>query len=246
MKKQLLLITLLVFGFNLGYSQDSTDVPKKEPMFKVDYDVNVASQNVWRGLRYGDGLMIAADMWLESKYWDLGLMGTTSLIGVNKPFVNWMEIYTTFKLHDFTLTFDDYFFFDPANPDYFNWDHRTTQHFVETRLGYSYKEYFSTSVGFVIYSNASDNTQDGIYLEATGQPWDFLSFTVGGVTAASNLSFYNAGGVTHISVNGHKDIKINKNLTVPLQASFIVNPNWRNGMTDVSRSPVYFTVMFTI
>jgi len=245
--KRLLLFAFALLSFN-AYSQDSTlvDNVKKESLFKIDYDAIFASQNVWRGLRYGDGLMVAADVWLESEYWSLGLMGTTSLLSVNDPYVNWMEVYTTVNIEGFYLTLDDYFFFDPANPDYFNWDHRTTQHFLETRLGYQYLDYFKVMVGFVVYSNAADKTHDGIYLEATGQPWPFMSFTLAGLTAASNLSFYNDGGITTVAVNGHKDIKIGKKLIIPLTASFIVNPSWRKGMTDVARSPIYFTISFTL
>lgn len=227
--------------------------------FEVDYEVGIATRNVWRGLSYGQAPSAYADLWLGSEYWDLGLMGTTTLNGNRAGYGTWMEIYTTFHIPGGAyITLDDYYFFNADTTvnnydDYFNWTPNGTNHILELRLGWEYKEYFEIFASYPLYKNRGDNT-NGVYLEATGQPWPFLSFTVAGLTGPSGLNFYDKGGVTTIAINGHKDLKIGKHLTIPLRASFIVNPNFKNAWrtydngapTGVIGSPIYFVVAFTI
>lgn len=226
--------------------------------FTVDYKVGIATRNVWRGLDYGSAASISADLFLGSKYWDIGVMGTSTMNGNRSGYGIWMELYTTFKLGSFYLTFDDYYFFnaDTTNNNYdgyFNWTPRNTNHILETRLGYTYKEYLDVFVGFPIYKNAADKT-NGLYIEVIGRPWKFMSFTLAGLTGPSGLNFYNAGGITTIAINGHKDIRLSEKIIIPIKASFIVNPNYKNAWntydngtpTGVTGSPVYFTLSMKI
>ena len=91
-----------------------------------------------------------------------------------------------------------------------------------------------------LYGTRADNS-NGVYIEATYKASDKISFTAGYLTASQWLSFYEAGGITTLGVNGHRKLNVLKR-ELPLKASLIFNPNYKSASPLVGNNPAYFVL----
>lgn len=233
------------------HAQDSTKA------VSVNTDFTIASKNVWRGVSYGNNApMLQGLLALNVKdAIEIGVCGTGTINGDRKGYGNWLELYTTFTIDQWSLTIDDYYFFsyDSLN-DYFDYDQNTTQHLIEAKLKYSIDK-FSVYASYNIYANK--DAAKAWYFEAEYFVRDDLSILFGAVTGASWLNYYDAGGITTIGVAGSRDIKVTKLFSIPVKASLIANPNYKNiaqwdgsgyvnpGYDGLGRNPVNFVVALT-
>ena len=238
MKKLLLSICILVFAIS-SYGQDQAVPDSSNLSFNVD--LGVSSRNIWRGLDYGSSPSIWGDLYGSFKKFSIGAMGTSTLNGSKSGYGNWMELYASYTFKNLTFVVDDYFFFNSEDSlnNYFDYTPQNTQHLVEARIEYE-NDYLDAMVGYVIYSNNTDNT-NGVYLEATYKPNKKLSFTAGYLTASQWLSFYDKGGITTLGINGHRNLNVFKQ-KLPLTASLILNPNYQNASPAVGNNPIYFVL----
>jgi hypothetical protein len=234
----LLLLTFLPF---LGFSQAS-DTTKS---LSLNTEVTIASRNIWRGLDYGSAPMIQGTLALTSKNFDIGTWGTTTLNGTKKGYGTWIELFATAKYQQWSFTIDDYFFFNEEDSlnTYFEYGKDNTQHFIEGRLKYD-SDKLDVMAGYAFYK--ADDT-NGIYLEAEYSPFTNLSFIVGGLTSASWLSFYDAGGITTLGVSGKRTVEISDRFSMLLKASLIVNPSYDKSVNapGVGTNPAYVVVYLT-
>ena len=209
--------------------------------FQVGVDLGMASRNIWRGLDYGASPSVWGDLSASYKCFSLGAVGTTTLNGSKAQFGTWLELYAKYEFKSFSFVIDDYFFFNALDQDndYFEYRPQYSQHLVEARVKYE-NDHIEALVGYVIYSNRDDNT-NGVYLEATYKLNKNLSFTAGGITGAQWLSFYDAGGITTLGINGHRELKL-FGQSLLLNASLIFNPNYKNASPLVGNNPVYFVI----
>ncbi len=239
MKKLLLSFYILIFITH--YSKGQLDAASDSSLFSIDIDFGISSRNVWRGLDYGSSPSIWGDFYGSFKNFSIGAMGTNSLNGSKLQYGNWMELYTSYEFKNITFVIDDYFFFNSEDSlnNYFDYSPQNTQHLIEARLEYE-NNFLETMFGYVIYSNNANNT-NGAYIEATYKANKNLSFTAGYLTASQWLSFYNAGGITTLAINGNRELKL-LNRKFPIKASFIVNPNFENASPLVGNNPVYFVL----
>jgi len=250
--KNLITILFCFVGVAL-YAQDTTKVAQ------VKTDITIATKNVWRGVNYGNNTpMVQGTLALNFKNAvEVGACGTATINGDRKGYGNWMELYTTYTIDRFSLTIDDYYFFsyDSLN-DYFNYSKNTTQHLVEARLKYNIEKKFSVFASYNIYANV--NAQKAWYFEAEYFVRPDLSLLFGAVTGASWLNYYDAGGITTIGVAGSRDIEVTKTFKIPVKASLIFNPNYRNiakwdgsgyidpGYNGLGRNPVNFVISISL
>ena len=209
--------------------------------FDFNFDLGIASRNIWRGLDYGSSPSTWGDISGTFKNFSIGAVGTTTLNGSKEQYGTWLELYTKYEFKSFSFIIDDYFFFNTLDQDndYFEYRPQYTQHLVEARVEYE-NDHIEALVGYVIYSNRDDNT-NGVYLEATYKLNENLSFTAGGITGAQWLSFYGAGGLTTLGINGHRELKL-FGQSLLLNASLIFNPNYKNASPMVGNNPVYFVI----
>jgi len=209
--------------------------------FTVDIDFGVSSRNVWRGLNYGSSPSVWSDFYGSLRNFSIGAMGTTTINGSKSQYGNWLELYAGYEFKNFSIIVDDYFFFnvsDSAN-NYFDYTQEKTQHLVEARLEYE-NDFLKAMAGYVIYTNRADNT-NGVYIEATYKASEKISFTAGCLTASQWLSFYDAGGITTIGINGQREFDV-LHKKLPLKASLIFNPNYKNASPFVGNNPAYFVI----
>jgi hypothetical protein len=235
------LILFLVIT-NIAIAQDSTK------NIALNTEITIATRNIWRGLDYGSSPSMQGTLALTKDFFEVGAWGTTTLNGSKEGFGTWLELYATAKYKDFSLTIDDYFFFNSADSlnNYFEWQRDRTQHFIEARLKYD-TDKLDLMAGYAFYKNKGDKT-NGIYLEAEYYPVRNLSFIVGGVTSANWLSFYDAGGITTIGVSGRRMVNVSEQFALALKASLIFNPSYDKSVEapGVGTNPAYFAVYLTL
>jgi hypothetical protein len=208
----------------------------------LNTELILATRNIWRGLDYGSSPTIQGTLGYSKKYFEVGTFGTTTLNGSKEGFGTWIELFATAYYKDFSLTIDDYFFFNSADSlnNYFEWNHKTTQHIIEARVKWD-TEKFDLTAGIPVYKNENDNS-NGLYLEAEYSPFENLSFLIGGLTGASNLSFYKSGGITTIGASGKRNVQVTEKFSFQLKVSLIANPSYEKSVNapNVGTNPVYF------
>jgi hypothetical protein len=236
-----LIIILTLYDF--GYCQDKDSLSSVE----VNTEVTVATRNIWRGLDYGSAPSIQGTLSVRKNNLEIGAWGTTTLNGSKRGYGTWMELFATAYWKNWSFTVDDYFFFneDDADNNYFEWDRKKTQHFIEGRIKYTH-ERFSVMGGYAFFKNTADHTT-GVYLEAEYFITSAFSLNLGGVTDASWLSFYDRGGITTVGFSGRREIPIGNSYSIDLKASLIANPNHNGSVnaTGVGTNPIYFVVYLT-
>ena len=230
----ILMITFQTLSQEEKERSDSSD-------FSLNIDMGASSRNIWRGLDYGASPSVWGDLSGSYKNFSIGAIGTTTLNGSKAQFGTWLELYACYEIKKFSFVIDDYFFFNVEDQenDYFEYRSKYTQHLLEARMEYE-NDFIEALVGYVIYSNQEDKT-NGVYIEATYKLNENLSFTVGGITGDQWLSFYDAGGITTLGINGHRKISFLKQ-KLDLNASLIFNPNCKNASPLVGNNPVYFVI----
>lgn len=211
---------------------------------ELNTEITLASRNIWRGLDYGSSPSAQATLAYETEFFEVGTFGTIPLNGSKKGYGTWLEVYATVKYKGFSLTLDDYFFFNEADSanTYFDWNQNTTQHFVEARLAWS-NDVLSVMAGYVIYKNKADKT-NGVYIEAEYSPFEHVSFIAGGLTGANWLSFYDNSGVTTLGVSATRLLPMAPKFQPEFKASLIVNPSYNKSVNapGVGTNPIYLVV----
>lgn len=239
--KRLLMPLLLVFATTLYAQKDSTKT-------NIVTSVSIASKNFWRGNVYGDNApMLSGTLGLSSDHFELGVTGTSPLSGSRVGYGIWVELYAAAKLGNFTLTVDDYYFFNEYDSlnEYENWSSTNTQHLIEVRLKYGVDR-FNVTASIVAY--AAKESKNSLYLE--GELFLILkqlSVTAGGVFGESYLNFFDKKGLTFAGINGYRDIQITNKFTIPLRVSVMSSPNYKNASkyNGFSQNPINVIVGIT-
>jgi hypothetical protein len=219
-----LLIPVLVLLSFVAVAQDSL----KQHLILTS--VSLYSKNFWRGNIYGNNAPAISGtlaMRLKNNF-ELGATGTSPTSGNRDGYGIWMELYASHTMGRFTVTVNDYYFFNAQDSlnDYFNWKRTNTQHIIEGRLKYNSGR-FNTTASYVLYT--ANTAVNSLYLEAEYflVP-NLISMSAGAVFGPSSLNFYDKGGVTHFGFTGYRDIQISKELSLPLKISIMTSPNYKN------------------
>ncbi len=233
-----LFVTLLPLHTALAQA-DST-----KNKLSLNTEVSLASRNIWRGLDYGSSPSVQGTLSLSKGAFEIGTYGTTTLNGSKEGYGTWVELFVTAKYKQFSLTLDDYFFFNSADSlnNYFEWNRNSTQHLIESRLKWD-TEKIDITAGYAFYRNKLDDT-NGIYLEAEYSPFQNFSVVVGGLTDGSFLSFYNRGGITTIGIVGKRTIQVSDAFSFQVKTSLIFNPSYNKSIEapGVGTNPIYVAV----
>jgi hypothetical protein len=248
--KKVLLLTAISVAFIQGISQnDSASCLKKfRESINPNGELTLASRNVWRGASYGNAPSVSGYFEIGNEWFAIGSYAVATLNGNKFGYGNWIENYATFKYKRFSLTADDYFFFnadDSLNP-YFDYSEKTTQHFIEAQLEYD-GEWLDVMMAKTFYS-ANYDTTSGVYVEAVADVGKGLSVVCAYITGPNMVSFYDRPGFTCVGASYLKRIKISDTFELPVKASLMFNPNYKNVYTTPSlgNNPVYFVVSITL
>jgi hypothetical protein len=211
--------------------------------------VSISSKNLWRGNVYGNNApSVSGTLGYKLKSnTEFGVTGTSPLNGNRDGYGIWMELYASQTFGNFTLTVDDYYFFNAEDSlnDYGNWNSNDTQHLIEGRVKYDAGR-FNVTASYVLY--AASGLENSLYLE--GEFYvvpERLSVSVGGVTGASALNFYDAAGVTHAGFTGYGNIKFSETFSLPLRLSVMTSPNYKNASVypKFTQNPINFVIGIT-
>ncbi len=220
---------------------NNTAVSDSTQMRKWSGLLSVANKNVWRGIDFGNGAPTIQGMltFAPAKQFDLNVLGISALTGTNLGYANTLNFFANYKIAGFTVSLDDYYFHGDASNILTNyWDYKNA-HFLELRLGYGFRKW-EFKVGYTLYGGGFYNNPvidsigtvlkntKGLYLEANYKFNDFLTLTVGGITAASALNFMDDAGITNIGLKYNKSFQITNRFALPVDFSIIVNPNQKN------------------
>jgi len=189
-------------------------------------DVYLMSRYVWRGVQFGTGPSIQAQLGYTEGGFMAACYVAKSMNGTSTGFPNTSNVMVGYQYHGVSLFVDDYYFYDEDNLDrYFDWSD-TTLHYVETRLRYDGARCYGM-VSYNIY--AGDGAKKAPYVEGGYRfPKHRLTLFAGYLFDESDLNFSTSAGVTNIGLTKEKDIRINKGFALPLTGSLIVNPNYKN------------------
>jgi hypothetical protein len=238
-------LTLLMLIPALPLFAQQSDSSK---VLQLNTEITLATRNIWRGLDYGSSPSIQGTLALTHANFEVGTYGTTTLNGNKAGYGTWVELYATLKYKQFSLTIDDYFFFNAEDSlnNYFEWKDDRTQHFIESRVKFD-SDKLDLMAGYVLYKNSQDPT-NGIYFEAEYSPFVNFSIIAGGLTSSNWLSFYDKGGITTLGVSGKRPIRISETFSLFLKTSLIFNPSYDRSVEapGIGTNPVYVVVYLTL
>jgi hypothetical protein len=241
---------LLIFLPFLAWAESSPDsvasLPKKDeekpsPLYA---ELGLYSRYVWRGVSFGNSPSVQGLLSYSLGNFEVGSYGAVTLTGNRQGYGNTIEVYAKYKYKNFSLTINDYFFFEAFDSlnSYFRYDGERTTHFVEAILKYEGKKVGFTA-GYNFLTRRSDLTR-ALYLEANYRPHPDVVLFAGYVSDASFLNFQDRGGLTNLGIRGTRRIPITDRFALPVQMSVIVNPNYRNvaRVPDVSAHAINFVM----
>lgn len=227
-------------NISLSTPKDSTN--KGE----VIISASLFNRYIWRGVNFTDAPSFQALFAYSKGGFEIGTYGATTLNGDKRGYGNTIEIYATYKYKNFSVTIDDYFFYEAIDSlnNYFEYGKNTT-HFVEGRLRYDHAKFYLMT-GYTLYTRESDDT-NGLYIEAGYYLNDYLKIVAGGLTSSSFLNFQDRGGITNIGIYGNKKVVITPSFGFDLQTALIASPNYKSvaDIAGVARNPIHFLIGIT-
>ena len=227
---------------------ETDSIKKSKSKFEFNSELTLASRNYWRGIGLGESPSIQGLICVSRYGFELGTYGGVTANGNRVGYGNWVENYLTYKYKNVSLTVDDYFFLSEVDSlnDFFNYQAKSTKHYVEARLKYEYKR-IQLMAGYTIYSATADTTT-GLYAEAIFDAGKGTSFFAGYLTAPSMLNFTDKAGFTNIGVSYKRHIKISSEFQPVLKTSVVFNPSYNSipQLPGLGRNPVnlVFTMTF--
>jgi hypothetical protein len=238
MKKLFLILIVLTMCINSN-AQTTTDTTKKSK-FEVNTELTFATRNYCRGVSFGESPSIQGLLSVSRYGFELGTYGGVTTTGNKVGYGNWVESFLTYKHKNLSVTADDYFFFSEvdSNNNFFDYDHKTTHHYVELRVKYEY-ERIQLLAGYTIYSITED-VNPGIYAEATMNVGKGTSVFVGYITDHSMLNFMDAGGFNNVGVFNKRKIKISEDYQPVVKTTLAFNPSYQSitKLPGIGISPV--------
>jgi uncharacterized protein (TIGR02001 family) len=200
----------------------------------VDVGGTLASRYVWRGLDFGNAAAVQPSLSYSQGGFTVGAWGSFEMSPVGGSATNENDLYAsyTFDLGDsgsISLSVTDFYFSTGAN-DFFEFDNEAVSgpggHQIEPGISYSGPVTVSASV--FAYGHGDENE---IWLEAA-YPFSVkdvdLSLALGG-TPNDGAGFYGTdadtdAGLTKVSLSASKSIEITDSFSLPISASYYVNP----------------------
>ncbi len=227
MKKLLISLFAFLVIFPL-LAQDKDATQNNETSF--DMGVDLSTRYIWRGLTFSNSPVI-------QPYMTYTIKGLTFGTWASYPFLEdqsqEVDLFLSYNYKIFTFTLNDYYFLlNPAGgySDYFDWDKNSTTHYLEGIIEIAEIKNiplrFLAGVMFLGADVDINNNQNfSTYIEFA---YDFKIQNIDAEIFAGFTpfeGFYSDGfDFTNIGFKAAKVIPITQKFSLPLSASFIVNP----------------------
>ena len=240
----LMLATQLVTGKNSSLMTNSPDSTENDEV-KISLNADLVSRYIWRGIPQCSNPSIQPYGSFEKGNFSFG---TWASYGIAEPYAE-IDLFLSYTLGNVTFTINDYYNEDETNYtfyDYFNWENDgTTSHILEGVISYEGPEDLPITVttATFLYGNdkkdlIANKNYYSTYIEVGyAVKWgeNEVKFFAGGTPAEGYYS--QKAAIVNAGFSVSKNLKINDDLGIPLNASFIINPD---------RQDVYFVVGITI
>lgn len=238
--KKIYFFILIAFGFTF------TDFQANAQEFNAGADI--MSRYVWRGRDYGNSPSIQPTLEYSIGGFTVGTWGAFS---IGEDVYQEHDLYVSYSVTDFlSVGVTDYFF--PAFPvdditfnnKYFDYGDETG-HVVEFNLGFDGVEAFPIAISAnVAFFGADKDEEDeqimSTYIEASysNKLKDYEYTIFAGFTPNSEMSLYSdKAALVNLGLTVKKEVKISESFSLPVQTSFITNPNQEN---------IYFVFGFSL
>ena len=239
MRKVVAGLILGLFLSHFAFAQANDSIPK----YTISINSELVSQYVWRGLMLSNAPSIQSSITYNKKGFSLGVWGASSL---NFSEASEVDLFASYSIQDrITLTVTDYFVSTVSAPNhYFNYKSEQTGHIFELTASYAGGEKLPLSL--LVASNVygadavrydKNGEYDGIQYSSYAEIGysfkncdAFMGFNLTTPnTERGETGFYGSSfGVVNLGITATKKIKITKDFSLPLKASFITNPQAEN------------------
>ena len=196
---------------------------------QVSVGADILSRYIWRGVDYGNSPSFQPSLALTLGNFKLGTWGAYSFAGSGTPFAE-HDIWASFDIPTsagtFSALYTDYYY-PSAGLKYFNFEGEGTgAHTLEVGIGYAGPETVPLTVK--AYFNVHNDPDKSAYFEL-GYPVALqsvrLNFFVGASAGKSVWYGTEQAAVINVGFTASKSITVTESFSLPVFASFIVNPD---------------------
>lgn len=207
---------------------------------QVSVGADILSRYVWRGVDYGNSPSFQPSLALTIGNFKLGTWGAYSFAGSGTPFAE-HDIWASFDIPTsagtFSALYTDYYY-PSAGLKYFNFEGEGTgAHTLEVGIAYAGPETVPLTVK--AYFNVHNDPDKSAYVEL-GYPVAVqsvrLNFFVGGSAGKSFWYGTEQAAVINVGFTASKSITVTESFSLPVFASFIVNPDLEQSYLAVGMS----------
>jgi hypothetical protein len=217
MKKWLQLFTFIILVTTISSAQ-------------LKFGTDIYSRYIWRGLNLGgDSPSLQPSLSYTVGGFSVGFWGAYSFPGSGVTYSE-NDIYASYTISTenagaFTLAATDYYIPSLGIP-FGHYEKDNGAHVIEGGLNYSGPEVFPISISG--YYNLHNDVDNSVYLQI-GYPFTIeeatLSLAVGFVPAKSTYYLTEKGAIINVSITAAKSIAITDKFSVPVNVSYIINPD---------------------
>lgn len=212
---------------------------------KLGLAADLVSRYVWRGLDFGQSATIQPTLKVNAGNLEVGAWGSYALSKESQT-SNEIDLYAgySFALGDagtLSVGVTDYYFPLSATSegvtdnDFFDYG-AEGNHVIEPSLGYTGPASFPIAVkGYMNVANEADKSKyvNVSYPFTVGD----LSLTAGvGAVLGKSAWYATDGGLQDLSLSASKAIKVTEAFSLPLKATFVINPNLKQSFLVIGFS----------
>ena len=213
----------------VSFEKNSWGALLKESPFSLG--IELTSKYIWRGQEYANGPVMFPSVSYTYSGLSVGAVGAYDFHGDYSE----LDLFVSYSFKGFTASITDYYYPTAvgSNDAYLNLKNSETGHMWEGSISYEHENVPVWILASTFFAGADKNLDGGqawsSYAEI-GTHYDFLnnnsvSLAVG---ASLNKSFYNnfetGFSVVNIALKYTREIALGKNFTLPLSASYVINP----------------------
>lgn len=195
----------------------------------VDIGADFVNRYVWRGFDFGNSASIQPYIEFSSGGFTLGTWASYATSPVNNNLTSALgaaehDLYASYSFGAVSIGITDYYF--PVGSEFFNYDNDGDgAHIIEPNISITGGESFPVTIYGAI--NAYNDSDNSIYLEAS-VPFSVgetdLGIALGVIPQSSAYYGTNDAAVTNLNLSASREIKITESFSLPLFASYILNP----------------------
>lgn len=207
---------------------------------QVSVGADILSRYIWRGVDYGNSPSFQPSLALTIGTFKLGTWGAYSFAGTGTPFAEhdlWASWDIPTSVGTFSALYTDYYY-PSAGLKYFNFEGEGTgAHTMEVGIAYTGPSNVPLTVKACL--NVHNDPDKSVYLELA-YPVALesvgLNFFLG--TSAGKSVWYGTQqtAVINVGITASKSVTVTESFSLPVSASFIVNPDLEQSYLIVGMS----------